>query len=113
MPDRDRPAVLQLPTNALGTRRSITCNVEGMRGKRLLLSASEKVGESTVVSVEHEDTLLIGEVIACANVEGRFQLEIHVEQMLTGLQSLMALRANLLGEGVAAPSALVPMGVRK
>jgi hypothetical protein len=37
-------------------------------------------------------------------------VEIKVQQILTGLKSLMALRAGLLGAGVPAPRGFVPAG---
>lgn len=83
-----------------------------MEGKRLVLSTGESIRESTLVSVEYEDTLLLGEVVICSGTEQTWTLEVRVEQMLTGLQSLMALRAHLLSESLAAPLPLMPVGMR-
>lgn len=83
-----------------------------MEGKRLVLSTGESIRESTLVSVEYEDTLLLGEVVICSGTEQAWTLEVRVEQMLTGLQSLMALRAHLLSESLAAPLPLMPVGMR-
>jgi hypothetical protein len=105
--------MLQLPAaDAHGTKRSINCEVEGMEGKRLVVSTGENIRESTLVSVEYEDTLLLGEVVICSRTEENWTLEIRVEQMLTGLQSLMALRAHLLSESLSAPLPLMPVGMR-
>lgn len=113
MSDETRPAVIQLPASEPhGTRRNIDCQVEGMQGKRLILKTNEYVRESTLVSVEYEDTLFLGEVIICAGARDEWTIEMRVEQMLTGLQSLMALRAHLLSESVPAPLALMPVGMR-
>ncbi len=72
-----------------------------MQGKRLKLETTERLAISTPVSVEYNDALFLGEVLACRSEEaGGFQLDIQVEQILTGLQSLMGLRERLLGEGV-------------
>lgn len=112
IPDQRRSAALQLPApDGQGTRRNIPCEVDGMRGKRLVLNTTERISESTLVSVEYEDTLFLGEVVVCSGAQGTWTLEIQVEQMLTGLQSLMALRAHLLGESVSAPLALMPVGM--
>src|SRR5581483_3949809 len=112
IPDQRRSAALQLPAlDGQGTRRNIPCEVEGMRGKRLVLNTTERISESTLVSVEYEDTLFLGEVVVCSGAQAIWTLEIQVEQMLTGLQSLMALRAHLLGENVSASLPLVPVAV--
>ena len=74
-----------------------------MQGKRLSVVTERRVPASTVVTVEHDDCLFLGEVMASTqDVGGHWHLEMKVGQVLTGLQSLMNLRANLLGESVAA-----------
>ena len=111
--DRRRPAVLQLPsTSSTGSKRNIDCDIEGMQGKRLILSSPEAVRESTLVSVEYEDTLLLGEVIVCSASQDQWRLDIRLEQILTGLQSLMALRASLLSEGFGVPLPMTPHEMR-
>src|SRR5581483_3513503 len=112
MPDQARSAVLQLPApNGQGIKRNLPCQVEDIRGKRLVLNTPERISESTLVSVEYEDTLFLGEIVVCTGQQENWTLEIRVEQILTGLQSLMALRAHLLSENVSAPLP-VPAGVR-
>jgi len=82
-----------------------------MQGKKLILEAGEPLPISSVISVEHEDVLFLGEVIACKGASGpAWNLEIKVEQILTGLQSLMALRDHL--SGVAVPQPLGVMSAR-
>jgi len=83
-----------------------------MEGKRLRLESPERLSASTVVSVEYNDALFLGEVINCRKDSADiWQLEIKVDQILTGLQSLMALRAGLLGEGTTvAPRGFAPVG---
>ncbi|HEY3939286.1 MAG TPA: hypothetical protein VGL97_17780 [Bryobacteraceae bacterium] len=109
--DHPHSAVLQVPTGeANGSKYQIACTFEGMQDKRLTLEAPERLGVSSVVSVEYNDTMFLGEVLACrrATTPDIWQIEIKVEQILTGLQSLMALRAGLLGESVVHPR--VPAG---
>ena len=67
---------------------------------------------STPVSVEYNDALFLGEVMLCkVGSDGVFRVEIFVEQILTGLQSLMALRAGLLGDAPAVqPRGFIPVG---
>jgi len=95
-------AVIQLTSpDANGKKRSILCSFQGSEGKRLSLQASEPVPISSVVSVEFNDALFLGEVVACTGaVNKSCDIEIKVEQILSGLQSLMALRSHLLSEGV-------------
>ena len=83
-----------------------------MHGKRLMLCTGEYIRESTLVSVEYEDTLLLGEVVSCSGTQEGWTTEIRVEQVLTGLQSLMTLRARLLNDGMSAPLPLMPLGLR-
>lgn len=71
-----------------------------MEARRLRLESAERIPISTALTVEYNDTLFLGEVFTCRATEsGAFQAEIHVEQILTGLESLIGLRARLLGEG--------------
>jgi len=76
---------------------------QGMHGKRLTLEACESVPSRTVISVEYDDSLFLGEVVSCVGAENAWSIEIKVEQVLNGLQSLMALRSRLLSEGVPQP----------
>lgn len=84
-----------------------------MQGKRLVIEANEPIAISAALSIEHEDKLFLGETVTCAEQPGSiYRLEIKIEQILTGLQSLINLRAGLLGEGVPQPLTLLPVGVR-
>jgi len=93
-----------------GKKRTVSCSFQGSEGKRLVLQANEPVPVSSAVSVEFNDALFLGEVVACTGVVNKgFDIEIQVEQILSGLQSLMALRSHLLSEGVPQQrAALVP-----
>ncbi|MFL6416532.1 MAG: hypothetical protein ACJ74Y_12790 [Bryobacteraceae bacterium] len=73
-----------------------------MQGKRLIVDVKDCVAISAAVTVECDDAMFLGEVVSVTEINGRYQVEICVEQVLSGLQSLMALRAQLLGE--TAPS---------
>lgn len=109
-------AILQVAAeSADGSKRRIDCKFYGMEGKRLGLNSPERVAVLMPVTVEYNDALFLGEVTACrANAVEGFDIEMGVEQILTGLESLMVLRARLLGEGFAstAPAAVgTPVGV--
>jgi hypothetical protein len=69
-----------------------------MQGKRLIVDVKDPVAISAAITVECDDAMFLGEVVAVTENNGRFLVEISVEQVLSGLQSLMALRAQLLGE---------------
>jgi hypothetical protein len=88
--------------SAGASRRSIPCSVGRFQGNRLHVLTTERVAIGTPVSVEHEDTLLLGEVMHVAEQATSWAMEIRVEQMLNGLMNLMALRARLLEEMPAA-----------
>ena len=84
-----------------------------MQGKRLIVHAGEPISISTALSIEHEDNLFLGEVVICSpDAPGVYRMEIKIEQILTGLQNLMNLRAGLIGEGVPQPLAMMPVGAR-
>lgn len=98
--DLPNHATIQIAA-ANGTRQSIPCNFDGLQGKRLTVTSRDRIAPFTAVHVEHEDALFLAEVVACThNVDDSWHLELKVEQVLTGLQSLMTLRARLLGEPV-------------
>lgn len=73
-----------------------------MQGKRLIVDVRNPVAVSTPITVECDDAMFLGEVAAITAINGSYHVEIAVEQVLSGLQSLMALRAQLLGEGTPA-----------
>jgi hypothetical protein len=98
--DFPQSATIQIPT-ASGARQPHPCLLEGLAGKRLTLTTLHHLAGSTPVAVECNDAMFLGEVVACKCDDGcSWQMEIKVEQILTGLQSLMTLRARLLGEPV-------------
>jgi hypothetical protein len=80
-----------------------------MQGKRLIVDVKDSIAVSSAVTVECDDAMFLGEVVAVIEQNGRHQVEICVEQVLSGLQSLMSLRAQLLGE--SAPVAPVAQKV--
>jgi hypothetical protein len=112
--DHPHPATIQVPNGeANGAKLHVPSTFAGMEGKRLILESPERISMSTPVSVEYNDAMFLGEVMLCKpSGDGNFRVEIYVEQILTGLQSLMALRAGLLGDQTAAkPRGFVPVGI--
>ena len=112
--DHPEAATMQVPLpSGNGAKRSIPCAFQGMDGRRLIVQAGEPLSLSTALSIEHEDNLFLGEVVACAaQAPGVYKMEIKIEQILTGLHSLMALRSRLLGEAVPQTLILAPVGMR-
>lgn len=103
--DLPNSANIQL-SNSSGHRQSVPCAFDSFQGKRLSLTSRDRIPASTPVHVEYNDALFLGEVIACThNCDDSWNLEVGVEQVLTGLQSLMNLRARLIGEAVPEMSA--------
>jgi hypothetical protein len=92
-------AVLSVPaSDTPGAKRTVACSFGERDGKRLTLTAGERIPLSTAVSVEYNDALFLGEVVACFPNGDGFELFVEVEQVLGGLSSLMVLRSRLLGE---------------
>lgn len=113
--DHPHPATIQIPTSeANGAKIQVLSTFTAMEGKRLILESPERVGLGTAVSVEYNDAMFLGEVTLCrAGADGNYRVEIFVEQILTGLQSLMALRAGLLGNAEAVkPQPFIPVSSR-
>lgn len=113
--DRPQSAIIQVASSdGNGTKISIPCTFQGMQNKRLILEAQERLSISAAVSVQYNDAMFLGEVMTCRReTAGAWCLEIKVEQILTGLESLMALRSRLLGEGVVSPFSPVLAGIAK
>jgi hypothetical protein len=93
----DKSARLEiLPEYGTGERRSIPIVFQTFANKCLTLSTNEALGLSTAVGLEYNDVLFVGEVVRCtAGVGDHWRVEIKVEQTLSGLQSLLILRAEL------------------
>jgi hypothetical protein len=103
-------ATIQIPSGASGARRNIACIVHRTEAKRMVLRTEEPIAASTVLSVEYNDAMVLGEIVACRESgEKDWELDVQIEQILTGLQSLMTLRASILGEGVPPVSRSVPV----
>lgn len=106
-------AILKIPSGEPnGAKQEVRCTFEGMDGKNLRLETPERISISAPVSVEYSDAMFLGEVVACQRGSGNaWELQIKVHQILTGLQSLCALRAQLLGESTPVVSrGFVPAG---
>jgi hypothetical protein len=92
----DNSARLEVqPAHATGERRKLSVGFQTFANKCLTLTTSEQLGISTVVGVEYNDVLFLGEVVRCTAAGERWAIDIKVGQMLTDLQTLLVLRAQL------------------
>lgn len=109
-----KTAVLQIATGSPdGSKRLVPCELSAKEGRRLALTSRERVAVLTPVTLEYNDALFLGEIVACeANGSGRFDISIKIEQILTGLESLITLRERLLGAGYAHTPAQAATPVR-
>jgi hypothetical protein len=92
-------AKLHFPSRHVAEREKIIpCIVDFCDGRELRIWMQEPLAPGAAVSVEHEDTLLLGEVVRSYRHGGRWQHFIQIKQLLKGLTTIMALRARLLQE---------------
>ncbi len=113
-PDSSNYAVLQVRSSqaAASPLQNIDCQVSSIHGKRVSIVALQRVAVSMPVSMEYNDSLLLGEVVACTqSCDEKWHLELKLEQVLTGLQSLMILRQRLLCEAEPSRSAPAALAV--
>ena len=107
-----QPASLQIRSGMPGEVCEVQCDFMEMRGTRLSIECAVPVSCSSAVTVKYEDALYLGEVIKSTGINGKWMLDINVEQILSGLTSLLALRDQLLSEKTISPFAAVPAGSR-
>jgi hypothetical protein len=106
--DQHHFATIEIKGPANGEVQRIACCFGGVKGKRLELETQERIPACTAVAVEYNDALFLGEVVACTeDCAGRWHVQVNVEQVLTGLQSLVNLRSRLMGESLS-PVPIVP-----
>ena len=86
-----------------GTRPSASGVFREFAQGILDLTSDMHVSSGTVVSVEGEDTMFIGEALGCWHADaGTWMVRVKVHDMLTNFQSLMRLR-NALFQTERAP----------
>ena len=104
-------AILSIPSSETFPGREVACAYRGMQGKRLIIESNEVVSVYTAVTLRHEDTLYLGDVMSCTTLAGGQLIEIRVAHILSGLQSLLGLRAQLLSGSLSSPRSLVAAAV--
>jgi len=109
---KNQTAILTLTDSGSGQKRNFPCQFGGLQSKRLTLECQERPAISAAISVEYGDAMFLGEVVSAHSLpHGYWQIDVHVEQVLSGLQSLLALRCQLLGEAVVPRMTFQEMGV--
>jgi hypothetical protein len=84
------------PGNGSEERRNIPSAIHTFAHQWLTVITGERLPACTAVGVEHNDVLFVGEVVRSTPYGyDEWATEIKVEHTLTGLQSLMVLRAEL------------------
>jgi len=128
-PTPEFDSIVHLPAPTPGAARvDAPCRVLSFRGNRLALLTDREIPPCVPLSVEHDDALYLGEVVksgafksgnvvVAEHVSGslvptstrgdnperaEYHVEILIEQVLSGLQSLVTLRARLLDEAARA-----------
>jgi hypothetical protein len=90
-------STIHLPAAGLDAPETdVSCHVVTIDGRRMHLELLQAIPVSVPLIVEHQDSLYLGEVVDCHELGSRCEVDIEVEYVLTGLQSLAALRARLL-----------------
>src|SRR5438270_25457 len=85
-----------------GNRQTYLSVFESFANGRLTILTPARIPGMQAVSVEYDDILFLGEVMACSIGEGgSCRVDIQVQQTLTGLQSLIRLKAALIGVEIA------------
>ncbi len=82
--------------------QDILCHMVSRDGKRVTLVSNDRVCIGSLACMEYNDAMLLCEVIACTqDVQQRWHLELNIEQVLTGLQSLLRLRQRLVNQSAS------------
>jgi hypothetical protein len=93
--------------------RVVSCTVNSFKEGRLQIMTPEAIPSGAAISVEHEDALLLGEVMVSVPKPHAWLIEVRVEQVLNGLMNLMALRERLLAETPVLSPVAVPVRSEK
>ena len=89
-----------------GTRKRdrIAGAFQSFANQRLIFTASQPFPVSGAVSLEYNDILFVGEILACqAEAKNTWKVLLQVQQMLHGLESLLMLRQQLQSMEPASP----------
>ena len=71
---------------------------------RLVFTAGHAFSAAGAVSLEYDDVLFVGEVLACEQEDVDWKVLLQIRHQWNGLQSLLNLRDHLLGASSASAS---------
>ena len=81
-----------------GADHSFSGQFQSFEQKRLVFTAHQLRPVSSAVSLEYNNVLFVGEVLACqAEAQNTWKVLVQVQPLLNGLESLLHLRQQLLG----------------
>ncbi|HLH04767.1 MAG TPA: hypothetical protein VKX25_18515 [Bryobacteraceae bacterium] len=107
-----KTATLKTASHGSAAPQSLPCTFQAFHNKRLTLEFASQPLVAGPVSVEYNDALFLGEIIRFSAVgQGAWQVEILVDQVLTGLESLLRFRAQLIGEGAGRAPERAPQAI--
>ena len=81
-----------------GLRASIEVEVSNLSGRGMHLRIPCDIPPGTLVRIDSDDALYLGEVCHCRPVEGHYEAGIKLDQVLSGLSDLEKLNQNLIKE---------------
>ena len=103
-----RSTIKLLSTAESGADRSLSGQFQSFKHKRLIFTGHQWLPVSSAVSLEYDDVLFVGEVLACqGEAYNTWKVLVQVQQQLNGLESLLHLRQQLLGTPVT-PARFAP-----
>jgi len=79
-------------------RASLRAEVMDFSGRGMRLRTSFEIPMGTAVRIDIEDSLLLGEVCHCVQVDDHYEAGIKLDQVLSGLHDLEEINRNLVGE---------------
>ncbi|MBK9171264.1 MAG: hypothetical protein IPM24_27940 [Bryobacterales bacterium] len=83
----------------LGTyRETLPCAITACEGRDVRLRLGRRVPPGSAVRIALPDTLLLGEVVACAGSRGAFDVTLEVEQVLRHTAALAAMARRFLDD---------------
>jgi hypothetical protein len=92
----DSAIIELLPANGSSERGRIPGIIHAFAHQWLTLITKERLATSTAVGIEHNDVLFMGDVVRSLPWgSDDWAVDIKVAKTLTGLESLMSLRAQL------------------
>ena len=91
-------------TELTKTPRRIACRVVELSGRGMRIVADEPIQPGPAVSIESSDWIAFGEVCYARREYSHYAMGLQLDQAISGLRELDALRRNRLNDGAGRPS---------